>query len=65
MPRDNPGVSFEWSRDGGTCNELRLDKVTAEHCTGYYTCEIAKNGEYLFSVHHCLKVGKLIVVRIH
>ena len=49
------GLSFEWSRDGGSCNELRLEKVTPDHCTGYYTCEITKNGEYLFSVHHCLK----------
>ena len=50
----DPGVSFKWSRDGGSCNELRLEKVMTEHCTGYYSCEIIKNGEHLFSVHHCL-----------
>ena len=50
-----PGVSFKWSRDGASCNELRLEKVMTEHCTGYYSCEIIKNGEHLFSVHHCLK----------
>ena len=56
----DPGVSFKWSRDGGSCNELRLEKVTAEHCTGYYSCKIIKNGEPLFSVHHSLKpIGKL------
>ena len=53
--KGDPGVSFKWSRDGGSCNELRLEKVTTEHCTGYYSCEIIKNGEHLFSVHHCLR----------
>ena len=53
--KGDPGVSFKWSRDGGSCNELRLQKVMTEHCTGYYSCEIIKNGEHLFSVHHCLR----------
>ena len=53
--KGDPGVSFKWSRDGGSCNELRLEKVMAEHCTGYYSCEIIKNGEHLFSLHHCLR----------
>ena len=58
--KGDSGLSFEWSRDGGSCNELRLEKVTTEHCTGYYTCEISKSEEHLFRVHHCLKtIGEL------
>ena len=64
--KGDPGVSFKWSRDGGSCNELRLEKVTTEHCTGYYSCEIIKNGEHLFSVHHCLKsISKFKYLHIH
>ena len=59
--KGDPGVSFKWSRDGGSCNELRLEKMTTEHCTGYYSCEIIKNGEHLFSVHHCLKATSKLV----
>ena len=64
--KGDPGVSFKWSRDGGSCNELRLEKVTTEHCTGYYSCEIIKNGEHLFSVHHFLKItSKLVLTHAH
>ena len=53
--KGDPGVSFKLSKGGGSCNELGLEKVTTEHCTGYYSREIIKNGEHLFSVHHCLR----------
>ena len=64
--KGDPGVSFKWSRDRGSCNELRLEKVMTEHFTGYYSCEIIKNGEHLFSVHHCLKsISKSKYLHIH
>ena len=25
--KGDPGISFKWSRDGGSCNELRLEKA--------------------------------------
>ena len=59
--KGDPSVSFKWSRDGGSCNELRLEKVTAKCCSGYYSCEIIKNGEHLFSVLHFLKVTSKLV----
>ena len=58
---EDPDVSFKWSKHGDSSNELRLEKVTAEHCTGYYSCKIIKNGERLFSVHHCLKATSKLV----
>ena len=59
--REEDSFSFKWSKHPGSSNELHLKEVMADHCTGgYYTCEIGKNGEHLFSVHHCLKaIGKI------
>ncbi|XP_064387204.1 uncharacterized protein LOC135335598 isoform X4 [Halichondria panicea] len=57
---DPDDLSFKWTRKGnkvagGSDNELTVDKVTRDNCDGFYTCEVSKNKELCFKVHHCLK----------
>ena len=40
---------------GGSDSELTVDKVSRDHCDGFYTCEVSKNKQLCFKVHHCLK----------
>ncbi len=47
---------------GGSDSELTVDKVSRDHCDGFYTCEIS-NKQLCFKVHHCLKsISKFILV---
>ncbi|XP_064387210.1 uncharacterized protein LOC135335600 isoform X3 [Halichondria panicea] len=57
---DPDDLSFKWTRKGnkvagGSDNELTVDEVTRDHCDGFYTCEVSKNKQLCFKVHHCLK----------
>ena len=57
------GFTYKWYQNGsykGDQAELKVDKVTQNSCSGYYSCKIMKDGEHSFSVYHCLRVtGKL------
>ncbi len=61
LPFTNPGVtslSFEWIKNSkmvGDKSVLTVDKVTRDHCDGFYTCEVSKNKQLCFKVHHCLR----------
>ena len=60
---DPHDLSFKWTRKGrkvagGSDNELTVDKVTRDHCDGFYTCEVSKNKQLCFKVHHCLRISK-------
>ncbi|XP_064385940.1 uncharacterized protein LOC135334611 isoform X5 [Halichondria panicea] len=57
---DPDDLSFKWTRKGrkvasGSDNELTVNKVTRDHCDGFYTCEVSKNKQLCFKVHHCLR----------
>ncbi len=57
---DPDDLSFKWTRKGkkvacGSENELTVDKVSRDHCDGFYTCEVSKNKQLCFKVHHCLR----------
>ncbi len=60
LPFTNPGVtsSFKWTKNSkmvGDKSVLTVDKVTRDHCNGFYTCEVSKNKQLSFKVHHCLR----------
>ncbi len=51
--------SFKWTMNrnkeaGGSDRKLTVDKVSRDHCDGFYTCEVS-NKQLCFKVHHCLK----------
>ncbi len=60
LPFANPGVtslSFKWTKNSkmvGYKSVLTVDKVTRDHCDGFYTCEVS-NKQLSFKVHHCLR----------
>ncbi len=47
LPFTNPGVtslSFEWTKNSKMVADksvLTVDKVTRDHCDGFYTCEVS------------------------
>ena len=56
----DPSLSFNWIKKrplSHNQNELVVEKVTRNHCEGYYTCEILKHGKSFFSTYHCLRVA--------
>ncbi|XP_064401366.1 uncharacterized protein LOC135347339 isoform X3 [Halichondria panicea] len=60
---DPDDLSFKWTRKGkkvggGSDNELTVDKVTRDHCDGFYTCEVSKNKQLCFKVYHCLRISE-------
>ena len=61
LPFANPGVtslSFEWTKNSKMVADkslLTVDKVTRDHCDGFYTCEVSKNKQFSFKVYHCLR----------
>ena len=70
LPFANPGVtslSFEWTKNSkmvGDKSVLTVDKVTRDHCDGFYTCEVSKNKQLCFKVHHCLRcISKLLMLK--
>ncbi len=38
-------------------NKLTVEKVSDKHCKGFYTCEVFKNKQPCFKVHHCLRIN--------
>ncbi len=56
------GFSFKWTKGGKKkClsdeSELTLENVSDKHCKGFYTCEVFKNKQPCFKVHHCLRIN--------
>ncbi len=69
LPFTNPGVtslSFKWTKNSKMVADksvLIVDKVTRDHCDGFYTCEVSKNKQLCFKVYHCLRsISKYIVL---
>ena len=59
--------TFTWKRnrvEKGTENELPIEKVTADDCTGYFCCEVSKNGTPYFTSYHSLKQCKFLRVKV-
>ncbi len=60
LPFANPGVvnlSFKWTKNSKLVADksvLTVDKVSRDHCDGFYTCEVS-NKQLCFKVHHSLK----------
>ncbi len=56
------GFSFKWFKGGKKLmsrsdNKLTVENVSDKHCKGFYTCEVYKNEQPCFKVHHCLRIN--------
>lgn len=64
LPCKDKSLSFNWSkkrpRVNKEGNELEVENVKQCHCKDYFSCEVLKDKQPLFSVYHCLKIAGVL-----